>query len=309
MSDTLSYHYQNSSAELAALETRKLALIALVKVSKTITRLLTSMEEVHRLSGKTFKLPPAMNKFYQCMYGKFKHDPTSIVESNLSEIENRIQLDMCSILRLTELNESDFMQYVEQSGDSTSGHKMRDIIQVFRRRAKTAISLRLILKERGISHAPLVLNVAESDLLATIKSLEKKEQRCVCHVKEDIEDFVKSIDVIFMDGHADQAVKEYLKEIRKGLIKNLEYLDAGKSIVGIPFSFEQVEVEKDEQQASAKSSIRDDLSIPLQEKPVKNIMTNQFSEMAKKAKTGFFANLWRWLNSPMHVSWAEKTKD
>ncbi len=308
MPDALAYHYQNSSAELVAIETKKQALVSLVKVTKTVNRLLSSMEAVTRLSKNTFQLPLAMKKFYKCLYGKFKHDPTSIVEANLSEIERRIRIDMSNILKLTELNENEFMQYVGQVDENSNGHKVLDIIRVFRRRAKTAISLRLILKERGLSHKPLVLDVKESEILESIKSLETQEKRCVQQVKENIEDFVKSIDIIFIDGHSEKLVLDYLSSIRGGLIKNLEHLNAGKSIVEIPFPFEQVEVEKDEQLVSVDREMTYEPTCNRQQVDSKTTVL-PIQEIETKAANGNFAiRLWRWLNSPMNVSWVNKDK-
>ncbi len=307
MPEALAYHYQNSSVELVAVETKKRALKSLIKVTKTINRLFNSMEAVTRLSHSSFQLPPAMKKFHQCLYVKFSHDPTNIVEANLTEIERRIRSDMSSIIKLTELSENEFMQYVEQTDQESSGHKILNIVRIFRRRAKTAISLRLILKERGISHKPLVLDVDESEILASITHLEAKEQHCVKQVQEHIEDFVKSIDVIFIDGNTDKLVLDYLTSIRKGLIKNLEHLNAGKSIVEIPFPFEQVEVEKDEQAIPVDRAVTYE---PTHEHSVSSntCTVTQQAVNALTPKKSFFGKLWTWLTSPMDVGWTKKER-
>ncbi|VAW75701.1 hypothetical protein MNBD_GAMMA12-1555 [hydrothermal vent metagenome] len=305
MSDVLTCHYQNSSVELVAVETKKLALQSLVKVTKTIKRLLSSMDAVTRLSNTSFQLPPAMKKFHQCLYVKFSHDPTNIVEANLTEIERRIRTDMASIIKLTELSENEFMQYVDQTDRESNGHKVLNIVRIFRRRAKTAISLRLILKERGISHKPLVLDVDESEILASITSLEKKEQHCVNQVKENIEDFVKSIDIIFIDGNTDKLVLDYLTSIRKGLIQNLEHLNAGKSIIEIPFPFEQVEVEKDEQALSVDREVTYEPTHEHSLMPESGTAVRQEGSKPPLKKS-FVMKLWIWLTSPMDVSWSKK---
>jgi len=306
MSDALAYHYQNSSAELVAIETKKEALVSLVKMTKTINRLLSSMEAVSRLSEKSFQLPPAMKKFYKCLYGKFRHDPTSIVEANLSEIELRIRIDMSNIIKLTELSENEFMQYVEQTDENPNSHKVLEIIRVFRRRAKTAISLRLILKERGLSHKPLVLNVDETKILASIKSLESKEQQCMQQVKENIEDFVKSIDIIFIDGNSDKLVLDYLSSIRGGLIKNLEHLNAGRSIAEIPFPFEQVEVEKNEQLTPVDQETIYEPTCNKQLGQVDNMNIDREKVKNPIEKKNLLTRVWLWLTSPMNVSWTKK---
>ena len=309
MSEVFAHLYHNTSAELIAIESKKDALISLIKVTKTINRLLASIEAVSNLTESTFQLPPAMKKFYRGIYGKFKHDPASIINSNLSEIEQRIRQDMSGIIKLTELSEIEFMQFIEASGEIGSNNKIKSILKVFRRRAQTAVCLRLILKERGLPHSPITLTIPEKQIRSSIKRLDVREKKCVSCVRENIEEFVKTIDVFFIDGQADGEVLEYLGAIRKGLIQNLKHLASGKCISEIPFPFEQVELEDDEKTDKTKADKKQKKAEQIAPVKTNNKSSDKIpmmpSQPKQEVRVGFFRRIWVWLNSPLKAGWQE----
>ncbi len=310
------------SEKLFVIEQKKRLLQSVFRFSQMINRLLESVEAIGSLSASSFQLPPKIASFYRGIYGRYKHDPSARIEHNLFEIEKRVQQDFDAIIRLSKINEVDFQSLYWQAEKSNDKPKFWHVVDIFKRRLQTGVSLRLILRERGISHKKLEMNISEEFLEEKIEKLEIKEKTCIQNIKLQMNSLVDDIDLIFTAIDVENEGHQSLVVMRKGLITNLAHLNAGKSIEHLPYEFEIV-VEQDDE----LSETDDVEEIPSASADSFVIICNQVAQNLDEIKDskladdknklllenpkpkGFFAKLWQWLNSPAGVSWTNLKKD
>jgi len=233
------------SDKLFVIEKKKQILQAIFKFNQLISNLLSSVEAIGFMTESSFRLPPKIAVFYRALYGRYKHDPVSRIQHNLEEIELITSHDLVAILHLTKLDEAAFQELYCQTKNQKCELDFWEMVDVFKRRMQTAISLRLILKERGISHKPLKLAVSGDEIAQKIVKLEKKEKECIENMKQQMDVLVVDIDKIINVIDVEHDNYANLVLMRKGLADNIYYLSQGKSIDELPYEFEAV-VEQDE---------------------------------------------------------------
>ena len=294
-----------------------------------MNRLLVSIETIQYVSQAHFKLPSNIIKFYQNLYGRYKHDPSARIEQNLNELEQRIKRDLDAVLRLVTIDDDEFIKnYLGSTQQSQM--KVWEGVSSFKRRLQTMVSLRLILKERGIPHKQLQLSVPNEEIESHIRHLEDREHRCVDRMKDQINTLVSDIDSVLINIDENNEVAQNLISVRLELIENLNYLNSGKSIDQLPHLFEVV-VEEDEEAIESVSNHIAQVQSTADIKPAqptvsassrqeyKQTDTLVYPQRAsqhagyglqeKSSKQNWFTKFWRWLNSPVGVKWKNIDKD
>jgi len=156
-----------------------------------------------------------------------------------------------------------------------------------------------VLKERGIAHKPLLINIHESELQRDLQQLESKKRKCLARIKTDMEELVSNLDEISTCYSGSPKDLSYITNVRNEIAVNLNHLLSGKSIDKLPYPFEQVNYSESE---------TEDLGAETADKSTKHptsISSTAQTENLQPAlkKLGIFSRVWKWLNSPMSESW------
>ena len=299
MTDPASTDVPHPSKELRVLRSKKETLQNVIKIARALARLHQGLQAVLLLGRASSKVPKHAVRFYDALSEDVKHLPVNVLQQDLKAVDRLVRQDFDSILAIADANETHFTMGTpqaaaeSQSQDEARVHKMLD---EFRRRAQTAVCLRVILRERGIATAPLALPVPEPVLQKQIEVLEKKETHYKVKIRTDILAMKADIEALLKNTTFPDAIKQELKQTQLGLQLDLEHIDAGKDLDDLPFPIEAVE--------SAETVLA----------PHALADTHTKSPSPQKAATpprapplemGFFRKLWLWLNNPMREPWSK----
>ncbi len=298
MTDPVSTDVPHPSQELRALRNKKETLQNVIKITRALTRLHQGLQAVLLLGRSASKVPKHAVRFYDALSLEVKQLPSNTLQQDLKAVDRLVRQDFDNILAIAEDNEAHFPGAAKLSsasaGEAGGQDRIHKLLDEFRRRAQTAVCLRVILRERGIATLPLVLPVPEVKLQKQIDVLERKETRYKTKIRTDVMAMKNDVDVLLKNTAFPEAIRQELKQTQLGLQKDIEHIDAGRDLDDLPFPIESVE--------SAETVFASPVSNESQARPVNQKNTAQ---MSQPAPLSFFPKLWWWLTNPMREPWSK----
>jgi len=302
MTDSLATDAPHPSKELRALRSKKETLQNVIKIARALSRLHQGLQAVQLLGRASSKVPKHAVRFYDALSEDVKHLPVNILQQDLKAVDRLVRQDFDNILAIADAGDAHFPDNMAPAGVTESGqedarvHKMLD---EFRRRAQTAVCLRVILRERGITTAPLALPVPEEKLQKQIDVLEKKETHYKAKIRADVAAMKNDVEALLKNASFPDAIKQELRQTQLGLQQDLEHIDAGKDLDDLPFQIESVESAEPARapQEFADSGIKSAV--------IPNAATRPHAPPPAPPTLGFFRKLWLWLTNPMREPWSK----
>lgn len=284
----LTPHDDAAPAELRRLRSRKEALQSVIKIARAIERLQKALHAVLLMGQPATAIPKQALRYYNELSREIKNRPTNTLRQDLVELDRRIKTDLQDIIALARQSETEFASATTPVGDDELD-RINKRLDEFRRLSQTAVCLRILLRERGITAPPMALPVPEQSIQQHIQALDHKEREYKSRLRTNIVALKTDLDALLARGGFPESVMRELAASRAALQSNLEHLDAGKELDTLPFAVEVTE---------AAPGAPPDMPATPNPAPAPR-------QDADDEPTGFFARLWRWLNSPWSVRWSQ----
>lgn len=292
------------SDELRILRSKKETLQNVVKIAQAVNRLQKGLQAALQMSGPISRTSRHAIKFFADFQAEVNHQPSNILQQDLQELDRLVRADFGRILAIAHASDK-YLPLTPASTENPADPEnaaINKLLDEFRRRAQTAICLRIILRERGIASQPLELPVPEELIQKQIAALEEKEKVFKTKIRADIVTMQRDVDAMLSNASFPDAIKHELAETRRGLQLDLEHIDAGKDLDDLPFSVEAIE--------SVESAPAAFETTPSQKQSTTTRSTaspGHHAKASKVVKRGFFLRIWIWSNTPEDVTW-ERTR-
>ncbi len=267
------------NVEYKQLLSRKHALEQMIMAADRVERLHSGLQAAVQMGKPTNMIGKSALRFYEGLSESIRVQPSIKIRELLKQLEARMAASLQMVMEYAD-KES------EQALDSAVEDEVNNLINNFRRTSWTAVSLRILLNERGESTSAAVLPVEQAKLREKASEIAEKEKNCRVKVEADIEKVRSDAsDMLKIPGLPD-AMRDMLRATVSQMDENLNHVRSGKSIESLPHTVEVVEL-------SEEMEIQ---PIAVEEKP-------QQQSTGKGA--GLAGQLDNWLNSPWDVSWDE----
>ena len=302
MTDPIATETPHPSKELRVLRSKKETLQNVIKIARALTRLHQGLQAVLLLGRASSKVPKHAVRFYDALSEDVKHLPVNILQQDLKAVDRLVRQDFDNILAIANAGDAHFPVNTAPTGvaefgqDDARVHKMLD---EFRRRAQTAVCLRVILRERGIATTPLALPVPEQILQKQIDVLEKKETHYKAKIRSDVTAMKSDVEALLQNAAFPDAIKQELLQTKLGLQQDLEHIDAGKDLDDLPFPIESVE--SAETSYASQQSADSEIKSPA----IQNATVRPSAPTPVTPTFGFFTKLWIWLTNPRREPWSK----
>ncbi|MCG7963193.1 MAG: hypothetical protein N0E54_10875, partial [Candidatus Thiodiazotropha taylori] len=226
---------------------------------------------------------------YSSLSDSLRNLPIKQVQLYYSNLETLIKSQLEKIMQYSGLDYSkdENIEFIAlSSDDEEASESPLDMLDEFKRTAQTAVSMRVLLRKRGVATPGSTIPVSPEVIKRQLVDLDNQEKQQRKEAGEKIEEM--QADVQGMLDNPDYP--EGMKEILKGVVSNLEQdkklLNAGASLCKLSFVAEAEEI-VDVQDVEVEETIEiTGVAEPADE--------SDFSERAS-----------RWLNSPWDVSWKD----
>lgn len=286
------------SQELRVLRNKKATLQNVIKITRALTRLHQGLQAVLLLGRASSKVPKHAVRFYDALSKEVKQLPSNTLQQDLIAVDRLVRQDFDNILTIADANDTHFPSGANPALGAESGKddaRIHKLLDEFRRRAQTAVCLRVILRERGIATTPLALPVPEAKLQRQIAVLERKETQYKVKIRTDVIAMKNDVEMLLKNSAFPEAIKQELRQTQMGLQKDIEHIDAGKDLDDLPFPIEAVE--------SAETSYAAPPHSEAQARPA--VIQKQTTPVVSPPPLGFFRKLWLWLTNPMREPWSK----
>lgn len=290
----------DSSAAINAIRKKQQLLKRVVIITLAIERMQDSLKSVLILGQPSTSIPEGMLKYFQILSDKIKRKPTDQIHRYLNRLEVIIKTDLQAIINITMLDHDTYSsEQTPNEIEKPFSDKAMHLLREFNRQAQTAVSLKVLLLQRGVHTPGTVIKVPVHLIKGQLKHLAKKEDIQRNKIKAHITDMHNDLkDMLGSSEHTDK-MKDVFRNVMVGLENDQHAISQGIRIDQLPFHFEVVETSSNRQQITQTSKKRDEInSGDLSEE-----VAEPQNASAYPGKEGFFRILFKWLNTPWSVTW------
>lgn len=292
----------NPTAELEQIQSKRRALLQLVKITAALNRLLQGLQSVLLLGRPSSAIPPKVVEQFQSMGEKLQEHSTDTLKNTLSSTDLRILGNVKQVLNFSRMEETELNKHIGNSGSNMQNkhnHSLESYSADFRREAQTSIALRLALKSRNVIIKALKLPIAESFLQQHIAALDQREIECRRRIQREIICLDYDINNLLQRPDCPNDLKHKLLVIKTNLQQNMQHIASGKQIEDLPMLYESIELSAAPQDVAQVEAASHSVSETTNSASLKEAINKT------EPSTNVLQRIWKWLKSPMDVKWKD----
>jgi len=274
--------------DIVCIDEKRKVLEQIVEITRAIEYMQDSLNAVLILGEPSSDLPPEAANLYKSLNESLLIQSTNKIKVYLDNLERLINKQLEQILHYSgfDFDSDEAIEILTLSGDSVNTENSPiDMLNDFKRTAQTAVSLRVLLKKRGICTDGAFIAVPKEVIKKQYSLLEEQEKQQRRKVKEKVIDMKQNIKSMIDNPGYPDSMKTMLSSVLDNLENDLKQIDSGISLDQLSFVADAYELS----------------DVPVAEEETRTEAPQQTKEQKKKA--GLADKASRWLNSPWKVSW------
>lgn len=281
--------------ELKFLGEKRAALERAVRVAIFIERMHNGMQAAACMDKATASIPKKTLASIDELDEAIKIMPSQKLFVTLHRLEKSITTRFALIMQLAELDDE---QLLEEAAEDV--HEIEVTLKEYRKKAQTAIALKVLLHTRGEITKPLVLSVSADDIRHRLSELGARQTACRLTVKREIVCLLSETDRILKRQDLPDEMREVVLASQRDCSLNLAHLAAGNGVLTMPVPIEIIQIDDGATPLVGQESLEEtEIEPPPIEEPACSSAPN------KEKRPGFFYKLSRWITTSCDVSWAD----
>ncbi|MET0065983.1 MAG: hypothetical protein ABW076_06525 [Candidatus Thiodiazotropha sp.] len=274
-------------SDIANLEDKRKILQQIVEITKAIEGMQESLNAVMVLGVPSKEMPEKALQLYSALSDSLRNLPVKQVKLYYDNLESVIKKTLDKILAFSDKDFSgdDGIEFVTLSS-TTHDESPMDLLDEFKRTAQTAVSLRVLLRKRGVQTPGATIPLSREVIRQKINDLDRQEQAQRGKAEGKIREMQADVEQMLNNPNYPDAMKEILKGVVNNLERDKKLLRAGVPLHKLSFAMEHHEISGVEEM-----SVEEEIEITGLPEDDRDM---SFSDAAS-----------RWLNSPWEVSWKE----
>jgi hypothetical protein len=278
--------------DISAIQQKRRVLQQIVEIAQAIEHMQESLDSVLILGVASKDLPEGALDLYSSLSENLRNLPVNKVKEYLLNLERIIKTQLEKILQFSGIDfaSDEAIEVLYLSSDETEQNPLQ-LLEEFKRTAQTAVSLRVLLRKRGVPTPGAPLPVPAEVIHQQLQQLDVQEQQQRGRIEHKILEMQEDLGRMLDNPAYPEAMKQLLREVRNNLDLDLQNLTKGAPLSALSFVTDA-----------------DELTGLQEEQPeIEEITLEAPSEMP--AKTGFSVAARRWLDSPWDVSWDQAKQE
>ena len=273
--------------DIAGIEEKRRVLEQIVDIAKAIDNMQESLESVLILGVSSKEMPEEALHLYSALSDNMRNLPVNKIKEYLENLELIIKGQLDKILEFSglDLSSDEAVEIMYISSDDDHAKNPLELLEDFRRTAQTAVSLRVLLKKRGVPSHGSTLPVPKEIISKQIEQLDEQEQVQRGKAKSKIMEMKTDLDNMLNNPAYPEEMKKLLRGVQANLDSDLKSIDSGADLGRLSFVVETQEISTFDEANIEEEIVIEDVAPP-------------------KAR-GLADAASRWLNSPWDVSWDE----
>jgi DNA-binding FrmR family transcriptional regulator len=274
--------------DVAGLEKKRQILEQIVAITRAIESMQESLNAVLVMGVASKDLPEDALKLYSSLCGSMRNLPVNRIKAYYANLEILVKKQLNRVLNYSgiDFNDDDQVEFITLSSESHEQSPV-ELLDAFKRTAQTAVSLRVLLRKRGVQTPGSVLPANAKTLKQHLSHLEAHEQVQRRRIKEKIEEMKEDVTRMIDNPACPEGMKTMLRDVVGNLDQDLQLLQRGAPVDRLSFVAETEEI----------------VGTDTGEMVVEEITVEEIPAVDAPDKGGFSETAIRWLNSPWDVSW------
>ncbi|MES9972212.1 MAG: hypothetical protein ABW092_19435 [Candidatus Thiodiazotropha sp.] len=282
-------------ADISSLENKRQILKQIVDITKAIESMQDSLNAVLVLGVDSKDIPEDGLNLYSSLSDSLRNLPVSKIKQYFNNLELIVKGQLEKILRYSGLDYSgeESIEFISLTSEENDANPF-DLLDEFKRTAQTAVSLRVLLRKRGVPTPGSPIPVSPSLIKEQLKHLETQESQQRAKAKEKILEMQVDVKAMLENPNYPDAMKQVLQGVVDNLERDTILLEKGASLNKLSFVMESEEVLSVEETNIEVAEVE-----VIEIGGVEDVQT----------EVSFSAAASRWLNSPWDVSWDDINND
>lgn len=273
------------TSDIAKIEEKREVLQQVIDIARAIENMQESLDSVLTLGLPSQDMPAHAMALYETVSENLKSLPVNKIKEYQENLEKIVRNQLNTILGYAGVDfDSDEDVEVLTLSSGSTGQTALDLLEDFRRTAQTTVSLRVLLRKRGVATPGAQLSVPKTVIENQLAELKVQEQQQRKKVEHKIEEMRNDIQVMIENPAYPENMKTMLRGVQQNLTADIDRLQKGA-----PLNRLSLVVDTEEIVASGVVEEAEEIEI------------HGVEEEGKKAGLTHLAS--RWLNSPWDVSW------
>jgi hypothetical protein len=276
--------------DIANLEDKRKLLQQIVEITKAIEKMQESLNAVLVLGVPSKEMPEKALRFYSALNESLRNLPVKQIKVYYQNLETVIKRQLEKILHYSnkDFSSSDNIEFITLSSErDDSEQNPLDLLDEFKRTAQTAVSLRILLRKRGVQTPGATIPVSPAVIKQQLTELDRQEKIQRTKVEKKINEMQQDLESMLANPAYPEAMKEMFKGVVSNLKRDKKLLQSGAPIKKLSFVVETQEIVGVEEFVEEEA-----IEITGLENEQEQAMS--FSKAASE-----------WLNSPWSVTWKD----
>jgi hypothetical protein len=277
--------------DVTALEQKRQILEQIVDITRAIESMQESLNAVLVMGVASKELPEEALKLYSSISGSLRNLPINRVKEYHANLELIVRKQLNTILNYSgiDFSSDEEVEFITLSSDDDAQSPV-EMLNAFKRTAQTAVSLRVLLRKRGVQTPGSALPASADILKQHLSHLDKQESQQRGRIKNQIEGMREDILRMIDNPSYPDAMKAMLHDVAGNLDKDLLLLERGFPVDRLSFVAESETIQ-----------VTDPAEREVEEITIEGVAPAD--ELV--SQSGFSNAAMRWLNSPWDVSWED----
>ncbi len=273
--------------DIAHLEDKRKILQQIVEITKAIESMQESLNAVMVLGVPSKEMPEKALQLYSALSDSLRNLPVTQIKRYYDNLESVIKRTLDKILAFSDqdLGSDEGIEFITLSSTNQEESAL-DLLDEFKRTAQTAVSLRVLLRKRGVQTPGATIPVSREIIRQKLHDLNQQEQRQRDRAERKIQEMQQDVQQMLANPNYPDAMKEILKGVVSNLERDKKLLRAGVPLTKLSFAMETHEIAGVEE-----ITVEEEIEITGLPEDDSDM---SFSDAAS-----------RWLNSPWEVSWKD----
>ena len=276
--------------DISNIEKKRVILEEIVSITSAIEEMQDSLNSVLILGMPSTDFPKETLNLYNALSGNLQHLPVTKIKEYLQNLEIVINKQLKQILQLSDMDfASDEAVEILIISSDESENSVLEMLSDFKRTSQTAVSLRVLLKKRGVTTSGATLSVPMDVISNQLQHLEQEEKQQRNKIRLQIVEMKSDIDAMINNPDYPDSMKDMLMQTSNSLKNDLSCLDAGKKLDSLSFVSDAQELNDLEYEEI--------------------VIEAPANDEQKNEKNNLYELTHKWLNTSWDVSWQDLKKE
>ena len=278
---------ESMQSDIAKLENKRKLLQQIVEITNAIEGMQESLNSVMVLGVPSKELPETALNLYSALSESLCNLPVKQIQVYFNNLETLIKTQLNKMMDYSclDYSQEENIEFILLSSDDDSPTPI-DLLDEFKRTAQTAVSMRVLLRKRGIQTPGSAIPVSTDLIRKQLIELDRQEQQQRQKAGEKIDEMKADVEGML----ANPVYPDGMKEILNGVISNFDK-DRKLLLSGAPLKKLSFVTESEEIVSVDEAAVEETIEITAVAEP--------------SATRGGADRAAQWLNSPWDVSWKD----